>query len=92
MTSQFIPQKYQPSKDVQRQQIERAREEFRQQGFAAELNIEALLVQSAGDDESVEAQIKQFEHSRDNAYASARRMDEMLKKLPAPKGDKKGKQ
>ena len=88
MSSQFIPQKFPPSKDVQRQQLERAREEFRQQGFAAEMNIEALLVQNGGDDESVADQIKKFEHSRDNAYASARRMDELLKKLPAPKPEK----
>lgn len=77
-----------PPLDIKREQLTRARENFRQQGFAAEMDIEALRVQDAGDGESIEAQIKKLEHSRDNAYRAARRMDEMLQKLPVPKGEK----
>lgn len=80
---------YRPPIEIQREQLTRAREHFRQQGFAAEMDIEAVRVQDAGDGESVEEQIKRLEHSRDNAYRAARRMDEKLKALPAPKADRK---
>lgn len=77
-----------PPLETKRAQLTQARENFRQQGYAAELNIEALRVQDEGDDESIAAQVKSFEHSRDNAYKAARRMDEMLNKLPKPKDEK----
>lgn len=79
---------YPPTLDSKRAMLTQARDDFRAKGYAAELNIEALRVQDAGDDESIEEQIKKYEHSRDNCYKAARRMDEMLSKLPKPKTEK----
>lgn len=76
---------YRPSVEVQRAQLEKAKEQFRQEGYAAEINLEVLSVQTALDDEAVERQIKNTENSRDNAYASARKCDELLAKLPKEK-------
>lgn len=76
---------YRPPIEVQRQQITNAREQFRQMGYAAELDIDALQAQDAGD---IDDQIKGLERKRDNAYAAARKMDEKLSKLPAPKPEK----
>lgn len=79
---------YRPPVEVQRAQLERARDAFRQQGYAAEIDIEVLGVQEAGDGESVGDQIAKLESTRDNAYASARKCDELLAKLPKGKPDK----
>lgn len=79
---------YPPTLETKRQMLTQAREQFRAKGFEAEMNIEALKVQSDdGDDASdVIAQQQKLVHK---FYASARRMDEMLAKLPKPKDEKK---
>ena len=90
----FIPSKgttFRPTVERKRAQLEHAREQFRAQGYEAELNIEALkvqIVEADADeeaDDSIPRQITRLENTRDNAYRSARRMDELLSQLPAPK-------
>lgn len=80
---------YQPTLDVQRAMLTQARDQYRAKGFEAEINIEALKTQDAGTGEDVAQQITQQEHTAANAYKAARRMDEMLAKLPKPKDEKK---
>ena len=80
---------YQPTLDVKRQMLTNAREQFRAKGFEAELNIEALKAQHPGAEEDIAEQLATHEHTAKNAYAAARRMDEMLSKLPKPKDEKK---
>lgn len=76
---------YRPPLEQQRAMIERQRDEFRSMGYKAELDIEAISVQEAGDGEKLAESIKNLEHQRDNCYASARLMEEKLKKMPVPK-------
>lgn len=80
---------YPPALEVKRLMLTQARDEYRAKGFAAEINVESLKVQQAGKNEDVAQQIADQELTAKNCYASARRMDEMLLKLPKPKDDKK---
>lgn len=84
---------YPPTVEVQRQILAKMRDTFQQNGFAQEMDAEALRAQTPGNTEAErtahEKQIKELEGSSKNAYAAARRMDEKLAKLPKPKPEKK---
>lgn len=77
---------YPPTLEVKRQLLTNARDEFRAKGYQAELNIEAIKAQAEIDDG--DTQIERLTALAANCYASARRMDEMLKRLPPPKAKK----
>lgn len=81
------PKSFRPPLETKRAQLTNAREEFRQKGYAAEINIEVLKVQMTedGDNEQIERDIKANENTRDNSYRAARKADEMLQALPALK-------
>lgn len=84
-------ERYPPDIESKRQMLTNAREQYRAKGFEAELNVEAMKVQVVpGEDgaKKVAAQIAEHENTARNAYASARRMDELLAKLPKPKKEK----
>ena len=76
---------FRPPLETKRAQLTNAREQFRQKGYEAELNIEALTVQEGIDDEARVKQLTDLENTRDNSYKAARRMDTLLAELPAPK-------
>lgn len=80
---------YPPTLETKRQMLTNAREQFRAKGYEAELNIEALKVQEGFGDENVAKQIDDLSNTAANSYKAARRMDEMLSKLPKPKDEKK---
>lgn len=75
--------RYPPTVEGKRQMLTNFRDQFRAKGYEAELNIEAVEAQTGIED--AEDQIEKLKAKAANCYASARRMDEMLMKLPAPK-------
>lgn len=79
--------RYQPDTETKRQMLINARDQFRAKGYECELNIMALEAQDA-DADVIKAKREDLENSRDNNYASARRMEEELRKLPKPKKEK----
>lgn len=77
---------YRPALEQRRAMLTSARDQFRQKGYEAELNIEALKVQSQEEDgETTEQRVTDATNTAENAYKAARRMDELLSKLPTPK-------
>lgn len=76
-----------PELALQRQMLEQKRDAFKQQGFDAFLEAEAAKVQDPGKVPGAKAQlesmVKELEAKSANAYAAARRMQEMIDALPA---------
>lgn len=79
------PQSFRPPLEAQRAMLEKARDDFRAQGYQCEINIEAFSVQEAGDGEVRDREVENLEHKRDNCYASARHFEEKLATMPKPK-------
>lgn len=77
-----------PKLEVQRQMIERKRDQFREMGFDSELEIATLKVQKPLGPEEEREKAKALTDLRskaDNCYRSAKELGEMLASLPEPK-------
>lgn len=64
------------------------RDQFRAQGFEAEMNAEAVSVQVSESEEEEAARTKMVAECRskaENGYRCAEKMSELLAKLPKPK-------
>lgn len=79
-------QRYRPDVERQRAMLIDQREFFRAKGFEIETNLEAHLVQDlTGDPVAIEKERRDMRQQIANCDRSARRMDELLAKLPPPK-------
>lgn len=80
-----------PELEIQRKMIEQRRDNFRAQGFDAELEIETLEIQeTAGDDEGREKEkaVEVLRGKSRNCYKSAEHLSGLLSRLPKPKKEK----
>lgn len=80
---------YHPTLETKRSILTQKRDQFRAMGYEAEVEVETIAVQVAGTDEDAAQTIANLKSKASNCYMSARRLDEMLAKLPQPKPDKK---
>lgn len=90
-TESLIPQRgqgYRPPKDRQREILTQMRDNWRDQGFQAEMNAVAAEEQTGEDEDgkTVEERKATWQIKADNCYGSARKMDEELEKLGPGKG------
>lgn len=84
-----MSQAYPPTVEIKRAILTQKRDEFRAMAYGAEVDVETLLVQVAVSDDQVDQQVTNLKQKADNCYRSARRLDEMLAKLPKPPKDAK---
>jgi hypothetical protein len=80
-----------PDVEIQRRMIEQKRDQFRQAGFDAELEIATLKVQDvSGESEEDERgkMITTLKGKAENCYRSAEELSAMLARLPKPKKEK----
>lgn len=79
-------QRYRPDVERQRAMLIEQREFFRAKGFEFEMDLEAHLVQQlTADPAAIEKERRDLRQKIANCDRSARRMDQMLAKLPPPK-------
>ena len=74
-----------PNPNVRRRLIEQKRDNLRASAFDAEIEVESVKAQTVGvTEEERERTITELTAKAANCYASAARMDDMLKSLPKP--------
>lgn len=82
----------QPTLEVRRQMIEQRRDNFRAQGFDAELEISTLEIQETASPEEQQEKQKAIDVLRGkvrNCYKSAEHLSGLIAQLPKPKAEKK---